>query len=166
VFSGAHTQIDYGYSDSFACGTALSPRVQSVPFTVRATNNSSCTVTTTTLDFGNETGLDSAKTATNAISVTCTAGTLYDVGLSNGSSGGSGPAARQMSNAATAETVAYGIYRDPAHTQPWGGTAGADTAMGLGTGTAQTFTGYGLVPAQATPPALTYTDTVVVTVTY
>lgn len=166
IFSGTHTQIDYGYASSFNCGTALSPRVQSVPFTVRVTNNSSCTVATTELNFGNQTALDSNKTAVNSISVTCTGGTLYDIGLSNGSSGGTGPATRLMSNLATAQTITYGVYRDPGYAQPWGNIAGVNTIAATGTGAPQTFSGYGLIPIQTTPPPLTYTDTVVVTVTY
>jgi len=166
VFSGAHTQIDYGYASSFTCGTALSPRVQSVPFMVRVTNNSSCTVATTALNFGNQTALDTIKTAVNSISVTCTGGTLYDIGLSNGSSGGTGPAARLMSNLATAQTITYGVYRDAGYAQPWGNVAGVNTVTATGTGLPQSFSGYGRIPIQATPPPLTYTDTVVVTVTY
>lgn len=166
VFSGTNTQIDYGYAASFNCGTALSPRVQNVPFIVRLTNNSSCTVSTTALNFGNQTDLNTVKTAVNSVSVTCTGGTLYDIGLNNGSSGGTGPTARLMKNVATAQAITYGVYRDAGYAQPWGNTAGSTTVSGTGTGSAQNFTGYGRIPVQATPPALTYTDTVIVTVTY
>ena len=166
VFAGNQTQIDYGYSSSFNCGTTLSPRVQSVPFTVRTTNNSSCIVATTSLDFGTYTDLNSARTAVNSVSVTCTAGTIYSVGLGNGSSGGTGPTTRLMANAATTEKITYGIYRDSSYAMPWGNVAGTDTVSATGTGTAQNYSGYGRVPAQTTPPPLTYTDTVVVTVTY
>lgn len=166
MFSGTHSQVDYGYAASFNCGATVSPRVQSVPFTVRATNNSSCTIATSALNFGNQASLDTAKTATNSISVTCTAGTLYDVGLSNGSSGGTAPTSRFMKNIATSEAITYGIYRNAAQSLPWGNTAGSDTVSATGNGVAQTYTGYGRVPIQPTPPSLTYTDTVVVTVTY
>jgi len=165
-FSGAHTQIDYGYGAPFDCSPSLSPLVQNVPFTVRVTNNSSCTVSTTALDFGNQANLTTVKTATNSISVTCTGGTLYDIGLSNGSSGGTGPTARLMKNVATAQAITYGVYRNSVHTVPWGNAIGTDTVSGTGTGSAQTFTGHGRIPVQTTPPALIYTDTVVVTVTY
>ncbi len=166
LFSGTHSQIDYGYAASFNCGATVSPRVQSVPFTVRATNNSSCTITTTALNFGNHASLDTAKTVTNSISVTCTAGTLYDVGLSNGSSGGTGPTSRLLKNIATSEAITYGIYRNAALSLPWGNTAGSNTVSATGNGVAQTYAGYGRVPVQPTPPSLIYTDTVVVTVTY
>jgi spore coat protein U-like protein len=166
VFSGTNTQIDYGYASTFNCGPTLSPRVQSIPFIVRTTNNSSCTVSTTALNFGNHPNLDSAKTATNAVSVTCTGGTLYDVGLSNGTSGATSPTARHMTNTAAAQAITYAIYRDGGYSQAWGNTPGTNTVSATGTGSAQNFTGYGRIPVQATPPSLTYTDTVVVTVTY
>ncbi len=166
VFSGTHTQIDYGYAPAFTCGPTLSPRVQSVPFIVRTTNNSSCTVATTAMNFGNQANLSTVKTATNTVSVACTGGTLFNVGLDNGTSGATSPTARRMTNTAAAEQVTYGIYRNNAYSLPWGNTPGIDTVSGTGTGAAQSFTGFGRIPVQTTPPSLTYTDTVVVTVTY
>ncbi len=166
LFSGTHTQIDYGYAASFNCSATLSSRVQNVPFIVRATNNSACTVVTTALDFGSQTDLTAAYDAANSIGVTCTAGTVYEVGLNGGLSGAADPTQRRMTNAATPLYVTYGVYRDAARTQPWGNTPGSNTMSATGTGSAQTLTGYGRVPAQTTPNALTYTDTVVVTVTY
>lgn len=166
TFSGTHTRIDYGYSELFDCGTNLSSRVQSVPFAVSANTIGSCTVATTALDFGNQPNLDTVKTASNLISVTCSAGVLYDVGLSNGTSGGSGPTTRLMANGATPQAITYGIYRDAGYSQPWGDVAGSNTISAIGTGTVQNYTGRGRIPIQATPPSLTYTDTVVVTVTY
>jgi spore coat protein U-like protein len=165
VFSGANTQIDYGYSSAFSCGSTLSPRVQNVPFTVRTTNNSSCSISTMTLDFGSQPNLNVAKSASNIISITCTAGTLYDVGLSNGVTG-TGPTARKMTNTGTSQAITYGIYRNSTGLLPWGSTTGVNTVSSVGTGLAQSFQTFGIVPAQTTPPSLTYTDTVVVTVTY
>jgi spore coat protein U-like protein len=166
TFSGSQSQIDYGYSASFNCSSTLSPRVQSVPFVVRTTNNSTCAVTTTNLDFGAQTSLASAMLATNSIYITCTPGTAYTIGMSNGTSGATSPALRKMTNATTTDFVGYGIYLDAARTQVWGnGVTGAMPST-TGNGLAQSFTGYGLVPAQATPTPLDYTDTVIVTITY
>jgi len=166
LFSGTNTQIDYGYSTSFNCTSTLSSRVQNVSFTVRATNNSSCTVTTGALDFGTQADLTAIRDTTNTIGVTCTAGTVYTVGLNGGLSGAINPTLRRMTNAATPLYITYGIYRDASRTQPWGDTSGSNTNSGTGTGGPQSFTGYGRVPVQPTPNALVYTDTVVVTVTY
>jgi len=65
-----------------------------------------------------------------------------------------------------ANSVAYQLYRDSGRTQVWGNTVGTDTVAGTGTGSAQPLTVYAIVPAQTTPPAGTYTDTVVVSVTH
>lgn len=166
VFSGTNTQIDYGYAPGFTCGPTLSSRVQQVPFTVRTTNNSSCTVLATELNFGNTLDLSATIQASNSIQVTCSPGASYEVSLGNGSSGGTSPVQRRMANSASANVITYGIYRDAARTLPWGSTSGSNTVSSVGTGAAQTFTGYGKVPAQTTPLAMTYTDTVIVQVTY
>ena len=76
--------------------------------------------------------------------------------------------------AAANQFVSYGLYLDAAHAQPWSTTTLAASCTGgantcyLGTGTAsnQNVTVYGQVPAQTAPAPGTFTDTVVVTVTY
>lgn len=165
-FTGSQSQVDYGYSSSFNCSSTLSSRVQSVPFTVRTTNNSSCTIATTALNFGNQPDLSVNRDATNTVTVNCSPGTAYSVGLNNGSSGGTGPTSRRMQNAGATSFITYGIYRDTGRTQAWGNNPGIDTANAVGTGVNQVFTGYGRVPAQAAPAAAIHTDTIVVTVTY
>ena len=166
VFSGVNTQIDYGYAPGFNCGPALSSRVQNVPFVVRTTNNSSCILATTELNFGSQVSLGSQILSSNSLQVTCTAGTVYEVSLNNGTSGATSPTTRRMTNATTSSSITYGIYRDTGRTQPWGSTSGSNTVSSVGTGSAQTFTGYGKVPAQATPPSLNYADTIIIQVTY
>ena len=65
------------------------------------------------------------------------------------------------------ETVTYGLYKDNARSQVWGDAATpGSTVAGTGSGAVQNLTVYGRVPAQTTPSAGLYTDTVVVTVTY
>ena len=167
VFSGANTQIDYGLAPAFDCSATLSSRVQNIPFIVRAANSSSCGVFATTLDFGAHLRFDNAITAVNTITAVCTIGTQYQIGLSNGSSGGTSPSARLMSGTVTpSDTVLYQIYRDAGRTQIWGNTFGADTISVTSTGSARTFVGYGLLPPQPTPISQLYTDNVIVTVTY
>jgi spore coat protein U-like protein len=165
TFGGGQARVDYGYAPAFSCGASNSALAQNVPFTVKVANSPSCTVATTTLDFGTQDSLATAKTATNSISVTCTAGATYEVGLGNGQTGTS-PTARRMTNAATPQAVTYGIYSDSAHSRPWGSTSGTDTVSAIGSGAAQTFTGYAQIPPQTTPRSFTYTDTVIVTVSY
>lgn len=63
------------------------------------------------------------------------------------------------------QAVTYGLYKDAARSQPWG-SAGTQLVTGSGAGAAQNLPVYGRVLPQSTPPAGSYTDTVVVTVTY
>jgi len=64
------------------------------------------------------------------------------------------------------ENVTYGLYRDSARTLPWGDIIGTDTAAGTGTCSSQALAVYGRVPTQSTPTPGTYTDTIIVTVTF
>ena len=165
VFSGAHTQIAYDYSPATCASMGLA-NVTNVPFTAQANYPGTCSVTATNLNFGSHGVLDTAVNATNSISVTCTASTGYTIGLSGGNAGAIDPTQRKLANGGNTEFITYGIYRDVAHTLPWGSTIGTNTVAGTGTGAAQAHTAYGRVPAQATPSPQTYTDTIVVTVTY
>ena len=98
------------------------------------------------------------------MSVVCTRDAAYTVALNGGVSGASDPTQRKMTKAS--EFILYGLYRDGARTLPWGDAQGINTAAGTGSGSTQNHTVYGRVPAQATPSPGTYTDTIVVTVTY
>lgn len=63
--------------------------------------------------------------------------------------------------------MTYGLYKDAARSQPWGdATTPGSTVAGAGNGLVQQLTVYGRVPPQTTPSPGTYTDTVVVTLTY
>jgi spore coat protein U-like protein len=141
-----------------SCPTSNSTRF--TPFVVQANVARRCTVSATTMDFGNIAGfLTGNRDATSVIGVQCVAGTAYRVGLDNGTHG-----ARRMSG--PGGFIGYELYRNSGRTQRWGNTPGADTGNGSGNGSTQNFTVYGRVPPQSTPAAGTYTDTVTVTVTY
>jgi spore coat protein U-like protein len=58
------------------------------------------------------------------------------------------------------------LYSDSGRTTNWGNTVGTDTVSGTGTGSAQSLTAYGRIPSQPTPAPATYSDTIVVTLTY
>jgi spore coat protein U-like protein len=130
------------------------------------TNDKACNILTSDLDFGTLTSLATLHTATTSIGVTCTSGLPYNIGLSNGSGGGTGPTARRMTNPSTTQFITYGIYRDAGHSLPWGGTIGTNTVASSGTGLTQNFTAYGRIPAQTQPPSGQYIDTIIVTVSY
>jgi spore coat protein U-like protein len=165
AFSGTNTEIAYDYSPATCASMGLS-NVTNVPFTVQANYPATCSVMATNLNFGSHGVLATALTTTNNISVTCSSTTPYTISLSGGNSGAANPTQRKMANGGNTEFVTYGIYQNAAHTLPWGSTIGTDTVAGTGAGAAQPYTAYGQVPAQTTPSAQTYTDTIVVTVTY
>lgn len=124
-----------------------------------------CTIGANGMDFGQSQGvLSSTLTASSTISVTCTNTTPYNVGLNAGTGTGSSGTTRYMSGTgANAGTVRFNLYQAPGATA-WGNTQGTDTLAGTGTGTQQTLTVYGEVPAQQTPAPDAYKSTVTATV--
>jgi spore coat protein U-like protein len=108
--------------------------------------------------------LAAAINQTTTLSVTCSNTTPYNVGLDAGNASGSTVAARLLANGAA--TVGFQMYSDSGRSTVWGNTIGTNTVSGTGTGSAQTLTVYGQVPAQATPTANTYTSTVTASITF
>jgi spore coat protein U-like protein len=144
-----------------AAQAATSTATMPVTITIQNACNVS-SVAPTTLNFGTQGPLLAAVNQTSTITVTCTKNAPYNIGLDGGTSGNVN--ARTMINGAN--SVGYQLYSDSSRTAVWGNTIGTNTVASSGTGSAQAFTVYGQVPAQATPPAATYNDTVNVTVTY
>jgi len=139
---------------------------QTTQFQVTLTIQAECRLTSASdLAFGNTGVIQAAITSTSSINVQCTNTTPYNIGLNAGAATGASVTTRRMTSGAGA-TVAYELYRDTGRTQNWGNTVGSDTVAGTGNGAIQTLTVYGRVPAQNTPAAGSYADTVQVTVTY
>ena len=163
-FASPYTLIGYAYSTVGTCAVIGGTNGVAAPFTVTATNLTTCSVSATTVDFGSAGVLQTAINGSGSLGVTCTASAPYTVALNGGNAGATDPTQRKMSK--SSEKITYGLYRDAARTLPWGSTAGVNTAAGTGTGLAQSITVYGQVPAQTTPSPGAYVDTVVVTLTY
>lgn len=132
-------------------------------FTAKATVAANCNVSASALDFGLLSTLSQQRTGTASVSVQCSANAPYTVGLDGGLSQAADPTQRLLTS--PAGTISYALYRDAAHQSPWGNSAGTVNA-GTGTAASQSFTVFGVVPVQAAPAVGTYTDTVVVTVTF
>lgn len=140
--------------------------------TTNVTGNLNVQITITTgcalgtinhINFGTHSVLDTNKYANGTINVTCTPTTPYTLSLNNGSSD---PAPRTMKNGAG--SISYDLYKtDPSvsPTNRWGST-GLEIVSATGTGIAQAYTVYGMVPPQPTPAAAVYTDIVTITLTY
>jgi spore coat protein U-like protein len=134
-------------------------------FTVQMTITASCVINSaSTLNFGSQGVLTAAVNATSTIQVQCTNTTPYNIGLNQGTATGATVTTRKMTNAGN--TISYSLYSNAGMTTNWGNTVGTDTVSATGNGAAQSYTVYGQVPAQTTPAAATYTDTITVTVTY
>jgi len=130
---------------------------------------------TSTVDFGNINDISTTKrdyTAQGAVNSTCNYGTPYSIYLGDGNNRISG-GFRRMINANN-EYIPYQLYKDSNYSTVWDATGGvtnvggAGGVSGTGTGSAQTTTVYGKIP-QGTSIASTpgsYSDSVVVTVTY
>lgn len=130
-----------------------------------ATVASAASVTAAPLNFGNYIG--QAVNQTSAITVTGTNGTSYSVSIDQGQGTGAGLNSRKMTKSGGTSTLDYQLYTSSARTAVWGnGTAGTATVSGTSTGVQQTLNVFGTIPANQTPLIGSYSDTLVVTVTY
>jgi spore coat protein U-like protein len=163
-FTGTQASVAYAYATIGNCATIGNSHATTAAFTVTATNATICSVAASTLNFGATGVLRAGLDATSSITVTCTNAAPYTVALDGGLTGAANPTQRKMSQGA--ETITYGLYQDSGRTSPWGNSTGVNTIAGTGTGLAQSFTVYGRVPAQSTPSPGTYSDTVVLTISY
>jgi len=105
----------------------------------------SCNLTTNTLNFGLVTTNAKTVRASTTMTVKCTPGTAYTVGIDNGQNYDPTTLSRQMHNDQANGVVFYApyqLYRDALYALPWGtGLTGGATGVLL-TGS-QTLTVYG-----------------------
>lgn len=152
---------------------AASAATTTANFDVTMTVNALCDVNTvapTNMAFATPSSFTADIDQTSTITVRCTSGSAYNIGLNAGSSSGATVTTRKMNGlTTTTATIGYNLYRDSGRTQNWGNTPGTDTLAQTANGNAQAFTVYGRVPAASLTPApiaQSYKDTVMVTVTY
>lgn len=165
-FGGAGTRVNYAYAEAGTCAAISEQNLNpsQAPFTVSAAVSPSCSVTASDANFGARLKLTSEIDTANQIVVRCSAGIPYQIGLDGGRAGASEPAGREMRNGK--HRIQYGIFSDADRTTGWGNSIGQNTVAGTGTGNVQGYTGYFRIPPQQTPPAGTFTDRIVVTITY
>ncbi|MCC4597733.1 spore coat U domain-containing protein [Xanthomonas campestris pv. phormiicola] len=175
-FSGVYTNLQYRYDEPLIGTPAILPTscttggkgggtAVQFPFVSSANAAPLCTIASIAdLDFGSHAGLvDTALNYTTALSMNCVRRTAWQVSLDNGQNASGN--IRRMRNAA-GQYLRYELYRDAARSQRWGSTLNSDTQTGTGTGSTQSLTLYGQVPAAQTPTPGSYSDVVKVTVTY
>lgn len=155
-FSGG-TDIAFSYGE-----TSCTRSGEVDGFTVSAEVAASCTVEATPMDFGMSNGaIDAPLDATASVSVSCTNGATYSIGLD----GGLSPQGPDRGMASGASVLRYGLFHDAGASEPWG-TGAATTALGSGSGTTQHLTVFGRVYEGQTAATGIYTDRVVIVVTY
>lgn len=137
----------------------------STRFQVSATAVNSCNLSATDLTFGNYDPLKVTSTdASSVVTVTCTPGSGYIIGLDTGTGQGATVEMRRMSNGNS--LLDYSLYRDTARNLVWGNSPGSDTVAGIGTGTPIDYPAYGRIPQGQAVQRGVYTDTVTVWVTF
>ncbi|MFM0290925.1 Csu type fimbrial protein [Paraburkholderia megapolitana] len=159
--------LAFGAGAPLANAATYSNGTATATFNVTLTLQANCTIAATPLNFGTSGVLTTALNQQTSVAVTCTNTTPYNVGLDAGTVAGSSIASRLMAGTATGNTgttVGFQLYQDAGRATVWGNTQGTNTVAGTGTGSAQSITVYGQVPAQATPKPDTYQTTVTATV--
>lgn len=145
----------------------------SATFQVRIVITESCTISSTAptdIDFLSHVRATGAPAdAQGTLTVNCSQGTPYQIGLSGGTNStgtAATPAAgeRRMINA-TGSYVPYDLFSNTARSQFWGNTLGSNTVSGTGTAANVSHQVFGRVPS-TNFPAGTYTDTVTARVVY
>lgn len=151
---------------AFLCGSPARAGTSMGSFAVSAGISATCVINSASMAFGAYNPTVNANfDATGAVSVSCTNGTSYNIGLDKGLGTGATITNRVMMNGSNKLT--YQIYSDSARTQNWGNTVGTNTVSGTGTGFSQSFTAYGRITAgQTSTPPGSYSDTVTVKITY
>ncbi len=130
-------------------------------FQVTSSVSSRCSISAVAFSFGVYNGRQNDQIST--VSVTCTTGTAYRIGLDNGRYYLAPH--RRMKHRDSANYLNYELYRDAARTMRWGNDDASDLHM-TGNGTAQHINVYGRVPGGQTGPNGSYTNTTTVTVNF
>jgi spore coat protein U-like protein len=151
----------YGYF----CSNVASAATATATFSVSATVVKACVISATPLSFGTyDPTTASPVDGTTTVTVTCTNGTSYNVGLNAGTSAGATVTSRKMTQGSN--TLNYALYQDAARTTNWGNTVGTDTVSGTASVSPANLTIYGRVAPAQNVPVGTFSDTITATVTY
>ncbi|MET3441077.1 spore coat protein U-like protein [Variovorax paradoxus] len=124
-------------------------------------NAAQCTVSTTGLAFGAYAPFSTAPNNSNgSVQITCDAVASYSIALATG---GSGSFDRAM--ASGTYRLKYNVFTEPSRTIVWGDGTGGSSSV-TGSGTAATIPLFGRIPARQNVGVGSYTDTLIVTVSY
>ncbi|SEK61326.1 Spore coat protein U (SCPU) domain-containing protein [Roseateles sp. YR242] len=129
---------------------------------------SSCSLSGTTLNFGNALNPVSggATDATSTLTVQCTATTPYTISLNAGTNTGGGTNYTGRVLKSGSYSLPYQLYVDTGRTSIWGNGTASATYSAQGSGNPQNILIYGRLPSLTGIPPGVYTDTVTVTISY
>lgn len=123
--------------------------------------SANCTVTTSGVAFGSyDTFSTQPLQGAGSISVACSPAMAYTIALSPGS--GSYAMRTLLSGG---DTLGYNLFTDSTLTTVWG-DGGGGTATVVGSGESALHTVYGRIPARQNVRAGSYSDSIVVTLTF
>ncbi|MFI5340093.1 MAG: spore coat U domain-containing protein [Candidatus Methylomirabilales bacterium] len=132
-------------------------------FQVKANVIPSCVFTASSdIDFGNLDVHTGAKTASGSVSVQCTIGPAYTIGLDNGQNAVSG---QRNIKGGTTDLIAYDLFQDAANSVAWK-NADPDLLTFNGDGSVQVQTVYGVLNYSTIMPVESYLDVVTATVNF
>lgn len=140
---------------------------------VTVTVTPDCTLQTSDINFGSAPLAGSFAPVTSSLSIRCTKGSAYTVGMSMGNQ----PAdeLRRMKNSASNDYLKYQIFKQMNGTERWGPEGNERRASETADSGAQSLDGTTfqnfqfraqVVPEQPTPPAGSYSDNVIVDVRF
>lgn len=162
--------INYNVCSVGAVGICLTPQTgtatTSITLNMNVTNDCSA-MTTPNVNFNSAPLVQNFPTISQAVSVTCTKGSVYTIGINNGANSLNG--VRRM--ASGNNFMSYDIYKGATNNR-WGGSGterwASEASSQVSTdGLLRTYNYTAKVLTnQATPPAGTYNDTLIVDVTF
>ena len=141
----------------FSCNTTTTS------FLVTSSVLAQCTIAATNLVFGDYT--QAQLDGKSGITLLCSTGTVWNVGLNAGNFPGATVTTRRMSGPGNSSLL-YSLYQDGAHTINWGNTVGSDTVSGISLGGEEFLSVFGRVPAGQLVGPGGYVDTIIAVVMF
>lgn len=149
----------------FICQKTLGLTITgTLPVTATVVNGGKCTLGgVTNMIFPQYSPLNSQPDyATGSVTVTCTNGKPYDIGINKGLGDGATEEKRMLTRRGGKQELKYGLFQDGNHKYNYGTILGRNTLHQLGIGSSQTITIYGEIPINQPVEPGTYTDTVTI----
>jgi spore coat protein U-like protein len=132
---------------------------------VRPAVAQSCTAYASGIAFGTY-SQGTNDDVTGTVTVTCTNGTAYHIGLNAGIAPGATVTNRMLTGGSGGQgSMTYQLFSDAGRSTNWGNTSGTNWVAGVGTGSAQVFTVYARIPGTDFGVLGNFSDTVTASIT-